>query len=76
MKLGQGNVFTGVCDSVHSGGCVCQVPLKTRYPPLGPGTPPGPGTLQDQVPLQWNKDTPVIIKRLFFPSNLEGMWQL
>ena len=22
-KLGQGYVFTGVCDSVHKGGCVC-----------------------------------------------------
>ena len=49
-KLGQGNVFTGVCDSVHRGG-VC---LRSRHPsplgadtphradtPLGPGTPPG-----------------------------------
>ena len=22
MKLGQGYVFTGVCDSVHRGGCI------------------------------------------------------
>ena len=52
-KLGQGYVFTGVCDSVHRGGVPDQVP------PLGPGTPPRPGTLpwtrytpspQDQVP--------------------------
>ena len=34
-KLGQGYVFTGVCDSVHSGGVPDQV-----HPP-GPGTPPG-----------------------------------
>ena len=32
-KLGQGNVFTGNCDSVHGGG-VC-----LRYPPLGRHTP-------------------------------------
>ena len=59
-KLGQGYVFTGVCDSVHSGGGVpYQVhppgtrhthpwdqvyPLGTRYTPPGPGTPPRPAT--------------------------------
>ena len=37
-KLGQGYVFTGVCDSVHGGG-----EYLTRYTPPGPG-PPGPGT--------------------------------
>ena len=44
-KLGQGYVFTGVCDSVHGGG--------STWPgtPPRPGTPPGPGTPpQDQVP--------------------------
>ena len=56
-KLGQGYVFTGVCDSVHGGEYLTryipprtsQVPPGTRYtppgpgthPPLGPGTPPG-----------------------------------
>ena len=34
VKLGQGYVFTGVCDSVHRGGVPDQV-----HPP-GPGTPP------------------------------------
>ena len=43
-KLGQGYVFTGVCDSVHRG------EYLTRYTPLGPGTPPRPGTQpQDQA---------------------------
>ena len=41
-KLGQGYVFTGVCDSVHGG------EYLTRYTPLPqPGTPPSP---PDQVP--------------------------
>ena len=46
-KLGQGYVFTGVCDSVHRGGVPDQVPphLGTRYPP-DQDTPP------DQVPPQ------------------------
>ena len=50
-KLRQGNVFTGVCDSVHTGGVphtprTRYTPLdqthppRTRYTPLGPGTPP------------------------------------
>ena len=33
-KLGQGNVFTGICDSVQ-GGVVCD-----QVHPPGPGTPP------------------------------------
>ena len=42
-KLGQGYVFTGVCDSVHRGGVPDQVHPPTR-------SPPGPGTLPlDQV---------------------------
>ena len=51
-KLGQGYVFTGVCDSVHRGG-----EYLTRYPPPGARytpqtryTPPGTRyTPQDQV---------------------------
>ena len=42
-KLGQGYVFTGVCDSVHRGGVPAQVPPQDQVPPR-PGTPPGPGT--------------------------------
>ena len=35
-KLGQGNIFTGVCDSVHRGGLPqCML----GYHSLGPGTP-------------------------------------
>ena len=54
-KLGQGNVFTGVCDSVHGGGAVCHsaswdTPPRSRHPPPRPPgsrhipweqTPPG-----------------------------------
>ena len=58
MKLGQGYVFKGVCDSVHRGGVPDQVPPRpARYIPPPPGTrytpwtrhpprtryPPGPG---------------------------------
>ena len=52
-KLGQGYVFTGVCDSVHGGS-------------TWPGTPPGPGkppgtryTPQDQVHPLWTRCTPL-----------------
>ena len=53
MKLGQGNVFTGICDSVNRGVCLgaCWDSTHTpgpgtpwtRHPP-GPGIPLGPGT--------------------------------
>ena len=39
MKLGQGYVFTGICDSVHRGGL-----YLTRYTPRDQVHPPGPGT--------------------------------
>ena len=53
-KLGQGNVFTGVCDSVIRGVSVAgrsprrqtppeADPPRTRHSPLGPD-PPGPDT--------------------------------
>ena len=46
-KLGQGNVFTGICDSVHSGGVSAsgadtpreQTPPGTKYTPQGLSTP-------------------------------------
>ena len=53
-KLGQGNVFTGVCDSVQ-GVCVSGTSPQTRYTPpwdqVPPQdqVPPGPGTPPDQV---------------------------
>ena len=55
MKLGQGNVFTGICDSVHRGGGrvsasvhagIPHPPEQTHplaadtHPPLGPDLPP------------------------------------
>ena len=43
MKLGQGNVFTGTCDSVNRGVCLGACWDSTHTP--GPGTPP-----QDQAP--------------------------
>ena len=43
-KLGQGNVFTGVCDSVHRGVSAsvhAGIPTPPRkQTPLGPDTPP------------------------------------
>ena len=47
MKLGQGNVFTGVCDSVHRGGLPqCMLGYNHHPPPDPPApgsrAPPGP----------------------------------
>ena len=39
-KLGQGYIFTGVCDSVHMGGSASVHAGIPPPPPLGPGTPP------------------------------------
>ena len=40
-KLGQGYVFTGVCDSVHrGGGCLPQCMLGCQTPPPGSRHPP------------------------------------
>ena len=54
-KLGQGNVFTGVCHSVHRGGCAsvhAGIPPGTSPPGPGPpgADPPQPGTPQQQTP--------------------------
>ena len=43
--MGQGNVFTGICDSVNGGGggqpqCMLGCPLDQTRPPPRPGTPP------------------------------------
>ena len=40
-KLGQGYIFTGVCDSVHRGGTWAGTPPLDQVHPPGPGTPPG-----------------------------------
>ena len=64
-KLGQGNVFTGVCDSVHGGVCISACwdttpqeqtppweqtrPPRSRHPPPGPD-PPRPGTTPPSGP--------------------------
>ena len=43
-KLGQGNVFTGICDSVHTGGVCLSASWDTITPqadPPGADTPPG-----------------------------------
>ena len=42
-KLGQGNAFTGVCDSVHGGGSAsvhAGIPPRTRPPPPDQADPP------------------------------------
>ena len=41
-KLGQGNVFTGVCDSVHRGGCLPQCMLGYHPAPLQQSWHPPP----------------------------------
>ena len=55
-KLGQGNVFTGVCDSVQRGGCLPQCMLGYHPPPEQTPpqeqTPPGADTPQEQTPLE------------------------
>ena len=60
-KLGQGYVFTGMCDSVHRGGVPDQVhppgpgtPPRSRYPPGTRYTPP----LWDQVHTPGTRYTP------------------
>ena len=49
-KLGQGNVFTGVCDSVHrGGGRVARHPRTRHTPPRSRHHPPGADTPSDQA---------------------------
>ena len=50
-KLGQGNVFTGVCDSVNKG-CLPQCMLG--YHPLPPKDQTRPPPTRDQAP-PWNR---------------------
>ena len=54
MKLGQGYIFTGICDSVHRGVCLSAcwdtTPPRTRHPPGIRHTPLGPGTPWDKSP--------------------------
>ena len=58
-KWGQGNVFTGFCDSVHRGGGVClsacwdASPPRDQRPPRPGRHPPGPG----RPP--WTRQTPL-----------------
>ena len=56
-KLGQGYVFTGVCDSVNSGGCLPQCMLGYHTPsgsrPPGADTPPKVDTAWEQTPPQF-----------------------
>ena len=52
-SFGQGNVFTGVCDSVHREGSSGTPPPKIGGTPLGPDLPPqkiGGTTPLDQTP--------------------------
>ena len=53
-KLGQGYIFTGVCDSVHGGGGWGLPQCMLGYHPPGQGTPLGAGTPQEQAhPPDW-----------------------
>ena len=57
-KLGQGNVFTGVCDSVHRGG-VCLSACWDATPAPGADTPPWTRHPQDQTPTHpWDQIPP------------------
>ena len=52
-NLGQGNVFTGVCDSVHRGGPASVhdgIPPPQEQTPPGSRHPPGAETPQEQTP--------------------------
>ena len=64
-KLGQGYIFTGICDSVHRGGSTwAGTPPGTRYTPQdqvppGPGTPSGTRyTPQTRYTTPWTRYTP------------------
>ena len=48
-KLGQGYVFTGVCDSVNRGG-TSHPPSRSRHTPPPEQTPPGADTPPEQTP--------------------------
>ena len=60
MKLGQGNVFTGICDSVHKEGwggglpqCMLGSPWEQNPPEQAPPKQaplPGAGTPPEQAP--------------------------
>ena len=54
-KLGQGNVFTGVCDSVHMGGLQQGEPPSRETPRQG--EPPGKETPRQGEP-PWQGDPP------------------
>ena len=60
-KLGQGYVFTGVCDSVHRGGVCLSACWDTHTPWEQTALPQGADTPQEQTP-PWSKppraDTP------------------
>ena len=55
-SLGQGNIFSSMCQEFCSQGGVCLSACWDTTTPLGPGTsleqtPPGPGTPLEQTPL-------------------------
>ena len=57
-RLGHGNVFTPVCDSVH-GECGVSAPLHTEiHTPLGRHPPNRSGTLPRQTPLAPGRHCP------------------
>ena len=59
-SLGQGNIFTPVCHSVHGGGGSTWpgTPPDQVHPPRDQVHPPGPGTPQDQVHPPGTRYTP------------------
>ena len=65
-KLGQGNVFTGICDSVHGRGCLPQCMLG-YHPPLG-SRPPRADTPKTRQPPRTRhpRDQPPPAQKNFF----------
>ena len=58
-KLGQGNVFTGLCDSVHrGGGCLPQCMLGYHPPWEQTHTPPWTRCPQEQTTPPWDQNPP------------------
>ena len=57
MKLGQGYVFTGICDSVNSGRCLPQYMLGYHNPP-GADTHPREQTHPPRADPPWSRHHP------------------
>ena len=79
-KLGQGYIFTGICDSVHGGRYLGRYPPPprpgappgTRFTPSGPGTPQEIRVTSGQYASYWNAFLSWI--KLLVVSGTQCMW--